>query len=441
MITGGGGICGDCMAKGYLEKNVEYFSPPYLFAKDGSGNLATRPEIDTAPSASGYGQSFAIGSAQAGSIAKVGLIHLGAPTHGDDQGQRYVPLAFTSSGSVLTATTPAAATIAPPGYYMLFITDSDGVPSVAKIVKLDPKLNLPPGSTVRSDYDGDGDADLAVWRPATAKWYVRGVISTTYGTSGDQPVPADYDGDRTTDIAVWRPAAAKWYVRGGISATYGKSGDKPVPADYDGDGDADIAVWRPSTGTWYVRGLASVAWGASGDVPVPADYDGDGDCRSGGLAAVHRKVVRPRDRHHGPRHVDRQAGAGGLRRGRHDRSRGVATVNRHLGHPGDRLDGPRHVDRQAGAGGLRRERHDRPRRVATVERDLVCPRLGPSGLRTEQRRSADRTLTARVRRPGQSRARSRARRMSSVSRRRSSRSLRSASRRSRVVRFSSASRG
>ena len=36
VMTGGGGICGSCTTKGYLEKNIEYFSPPYLYNKDGA---------------------------------------------------------------------------------------------------------------------------------------------------------------------------------------------------------------------------------------------------------------------------------------------------------------------------------------------------------------------------------------------------------------------
>ena len=140
VMTGGGGICGGCTTKGYLEKNVEYFTPPYLYEKDGSGNLADRPVIDRAPAAAGYAQKFSLSSRDAGSIAKVGLVGLGASTHGDDQGQRYVPLSFTASGSELSVSSPGTANVAPPGYYMLFATDEDGVPSVAKIVKLDPKF-------------------------------------------------------------------------------------------------------------------------------------------------------------------------------------------------------------------------------------------------------------------------------------------------------------
>jgi hypothetical protein len=50
--------------------------------------------------------------------------------------QRYVPLSFTIGSGSLSAQTPATANLAPPGYYMLFIVDTNGVPSVAPILKL-----------------------------------------------------------------------------------------------------------------------------------------------------------------------------------------------------------------------------------------------------------------------------------------------------------------
>jgi hypothetical protein len=144
VLTGGGGICGTCATKGYLEKNIEYFEPPYLFRSDGSGQLATRPVIDSAPATAGYGQNVAIASAQASTIAKVGLVRLGAPTHSEDQGQRYVPLSFSVSGTTITAVSPATSDIAPAGYYMLFVTDTAGVPSVSKLVRLERGGVTPP---------------------------------------------------------------------------------------------------------------------------------------------------------------------------------------------------------------------------------------------------------------------------------------------------------
>ena len=275
VMTGGGGICGTCTLKGYLERNIEYFSPPYLFTKDGSGSPPPRPVIDSAPATTGYAQTFAVSTEQAGSIGKVGLVRLGAPTHSEDQGQRYVPLAFTTSGSVLTVTAPATTKIAPPGYYMLFLTNTAGVPSVAKIVKLEAKYE-PVGAATRNDYNGDKNADIAVWRPSNGTWYVRGISTTTYGLSTDKPVHADYDGDGKTDIAVWRPSTGGWYIRGKASVGWGVSGDIPVPADYNGDGKADPAVWRPSTRAWYLRGISTTTYGLSTDKPVHADYDGDG---------------------------------------------------------------------------------------------------------------------------------------------------------------------
>src|SRR3954471_23382524 len=53
VLSAGGGICGLCDQVGYLGKNAEIFSPPYLFQADGT--LAPRPTIDAAPSSTNYG--------------------------------------------------------------------------------------------------------------------------------------------------------------------------------------------------------------------------------------------------------------------------------------------------------------------------------------------------------------------------------------------------
>ena len=56
LLTGGGGVCGSCASQGYLEKNIEYFEPPYLF--DAAGQRAVRPVLDSAPTAAGYAQDL-----------------------------------------------------------------------------------------------------------------------------------------------------------------------------------------------------------------------------------------------------------------------------------------------------------------------------------------------------------------------------------------------
>ncbi|WP_239143675.1 galactose oxidase-like domain-containing protein [Actinoplanes philippinensis] len=136
IMTGGGGICAACMSAGYLEKNVEYFSPPYLFKKDGSGELADRPVISAAPATVGIGTAFTLTSPQAATIGKVGLVGLGDVTHSIDQGQRYVPLKYSVNGTTLTVTGPPTGGVAPPGWYMLFVTDNAGVPSIARLVQV-----------------------------------------------------------------------------------------------------------------------------------------------------------------------------------------------------------------------------------------------------------------------------------------------------------------
>ena len=153
---------------------------------------------------------------------------------------------------------------------------------------------------VPADYDGDGRADLAVWRPSDPAdpleeqgvWYIirssdGAAVTQQWGSSAlaDVPVPGDYDGDGRADLAVWRPRSGTWFILlssgGSLAIDFGAPGDVPVPRDWDGDGVTDLAVWRPRTGTWWVRrssdgGVLSIPWGAPGDWPVPGDYNGDG---------------------------------------------------------------------------------------------------------------------------------------------------------------------
>jgi hypothetical protein len=146
-----------------------------------------------------------------------------------------------------------------------------------------------------ADYDGDGKADITIYRDTSGQWFTRNslggssVVSWGAPSLDDIPVPGDYDGDDRADVAVYRRSSGEWFIRnslsGGMTSTaWGAPtlGDLPVQSDFDGDGRADIGVYRGATGQWLLNlsggGSQAHAWGAPAlkDAPVPADYDGDG---------------------------------------------------------------------------------------------------------------------------------------------------------------------
>jgi uncharacterized delta-60 repeat protein len=141
-----------------------------------------------------------------------------------------------------------------------------------------------------ADFDGGGKTDIAIFRPSTGDWWYLSSINnaqvqTHWGGAGDIPRPSDFDGDGKADFIVFRAAENNWYRFGSTGqvsiVNFGLAGDKPVTGDFDGDGKSDVAIYRPSTGDWWYRSSINNAqiatrWGISTDIPAPADFDGDG---------------------------------------------------------------------------------------------------------------------------------------------------------------------
>ena len=127
---------------GVYEKHMEIYQPPYLF--NSSGGLAARPTITGVQASVSWGNSFTVTTPDAATIASVVMIKTGSPTHAFDMDQRMVGLNFTAGSGALTATAPPNQNIAPPGHYMLFLVNSSGVPSVAKMVQVIGSTTIPP---------------------------------------------------------------------------------------------------------------------------------------------------------------------------------------------------------------------------------------------------------------------------------------------------------
>jgi YVTN family beta-propeller protein len=136
LVAGGG-------APGPLTNlNAEVYYPPYLF--DASGAFAPRPRIASAPATLKIGGRFPVTFADASAIKRVTLVKTGSVTHGFNMDQRFLELFYSASGDQLDVMAPARASDAPPGYYLLFLFDDRGVPSVGKILRVDVAADLNP---------------------------------------------------------------------------------------------------------------------------------------------------------------------------------------------------------------------------------------------------------------------------------------------------------
>ncbi len=115
--------------KAPFEQRLELYTPAYLYH-------GARPVISTAPSSGKTGGVLSVGTAQAADIGKVRLIRPSAVTHADNLGQRSVAVNFTVGTGSLTLTLPSSSAIMPAGYYMLFLVNKQGVPSMARWIQI-----------------------------------------------------------------------------------------------------------------------------------------------------------------------------------------------------------------------------------------------------------------------------------------------------------------
>ena len=115
----------------------EIYRPAYLY--DEEGNPVERPAIASESSLMSWGESMTATVGNKQNIDRVSLVSFGAVTHSFDMGQRFLELDFSQSGDRLTIETPESANVAPPGFYMLFAMNEQGVPSEAKIVQITPE--------------------------------------------------------------------------------------------------------------------------------------------------------------------------------------------------------------------------------------------------------------------------------------------------------------
>ncbi len=190
LMAGGGQLPGSGAIN---QTNAEIYSPPYLFK-------GARPTITSTPGTIAYGSGITVQTPDAASIKSVSLIRTPSVTHGFDQNQRFIPLTFTAGSGQLSVQTPARSNTAPPGYYMLFIVNTSGVPSVASFVRFPAPTEdtqAPTAPTGLAATPSTGSVALS-WTAATDNVGVARYDVYRSATSGFTPGPTTLIGTSAT---------------------------------------------------------------------------------------------------------------------------------------------------------------------------------------------------------------------------------------------------
>ncbi|MFL6670602.1 MAG: galactose oxidase-like domain-containing protein, partial [Burkholderia ambifaria] len=213
--------------------NAEIYYPPYLFAP--SGGRASRPVISNSPTWIDIGKTFGIDVANAASVSRITLVKTGSTSHSFNMDQRFLDLTFKASGSHVAIQAPTRAGEAPPGYYLLFVFNEAGVPSVGKIVRMGIASNPNPAITP------------VLTNP--------GAQSTTVGTAVDLALSAsDPNGDVLSYAATGLPPGLA------IDASSGHITGTPTSA-----GSYNVVV---SATDGINTATAAFAWTTQGTVPL-----------------------------------------------------------------------------------------------------------------------------------------------------------------------------
>ncbi|HEX2013992.1 MAG TPA: galactose oxidase-like domain-containing protein, partial [Nitrososphaera sp.] len=130
-----------------FELRTEIFSPLYV--------SEARPSISGTPTGGEYGGTISVPTPNASGITSVSLLRISSTTHHYNTDQRLVWLQILSKGSgTVTASAPINSKIAPPGYYMVHLLNSSGVPSVGAVVRIGSQAQQPVFYDVPSPGDG-----------------------------------------------------------------------------------------------------------------------------------------------------------------------------------------------------------------------------------------------------------------------------------------------